>query len=142
LTTTITPLAGNQTSNPTPTFTFTAASAFAPTAPPVDALYFQFDTTQGPWTPATSTPGGDFSGTAPTLPLGTHILYAYATDGQDATSTMTTHDGGSSPLTGAISAYSFIVNSSAGPATHFLVSAPASATAGTPINLTVAAQDA
>jgi IS30 family transposase len=29
------------------------------------------------------------SGTAPTLPLGTHILYAYATDGQEATSTNT-----------------------------------------------------
>ena len=51
-----------------------------------------------------------FSGTAPTLSPGVHILYAYATDGQDATSTMTTTGGGgTSPLVGAISAYLFVV---------------------------------
>jgi YVTN family beta-propeller protein len=142
LTTTITPLADNQTSNPTPTFTFTASSSFAPTAPPVDALYFQFDTWQGPWIPATATPGAGFSGTAPTLSLGTHILYAFATDGQDATSIMTTIFGGCSPVTGAISAYQFVVNNSAGPATHFTVSAPATATAGTSFSVTVTALDA
>ncbi len=114
LTTTITPLAGNQTTNPTPTFTFTATSTFAPTAPPVDAVYFQFDTWQGPWIPATMAPGARFSGTAPTLSLGTHILYAYATDGQDATSIMTTIFGGSSPVVGAISSYLFVVNGSVG----------------------------
>jgi YVTN family beta-propeller protein len=120
LTTTITPLVGNQTANPTPTFTFSASTSFAPTAPPVDALYFQFDTWQGPWTAATSTGGGGFTGTAPTLSLGTHILYAYATDGQDATSTMTTIDGGSSPLIGAISAYLFnVVNQASAPVVSF-----------------------
>ena len=95
--------------NPTPTFSFRAKSIFLPFAPPVDGLYFQLDTWQGLWLPATSTGDGGFTGTTPTLSVGTHILYAYATDGQDATSTMTTQGGGSSPLVGAISAYLFVV---------------------------------
>ncbi|MFZ0821806.1 MAG: hypothetical protein WAM91_17215, partial [Candidatus Acidiferrales bacterium] len=107
LTNTITPLAGNTTSNTTPTFTFSASSSFAPSAPPVDALYFQFDTWQGPWMAATSTGVGAFRGTAPTLAVGVHIVYAYATDGQDATSTNTGFEDG--PVTGAISAYLFLV---------------------------------
>jgi len=52
--------------------------------------------------------------THPLLP-GVHILYAYATDGQDATSTMTTTGGGSSPLVGAISSYPFVVVPPSGP---------------------------
>ena len=114
LTTTISPLVGNKTTNPAPTFTFSASSNFAPTAPPVDGLYFQLGTWQGPWTPATSTGGGGFSGTAPTLSLGVHILYAYATDGQDASSIMTTNGngGGSSPVIGNIAAYLFLVTTS------------------------------
>jgi YVTN family beta-propeller protein len=110
LTTTITPLSGNQTSSPTPTFNFTASSTFGPTAPPVNAVYFQFDTWQGPWIATTSAPGG-FSGTAPTLAVGPHILYAYATDGQDSSSIMSNTNGGSSPLIGAIAAYTFAVSS-------------------------------
>ncbi len=108
LTVAITPLSGNVTSSPTPAFTFTASSTYAPTAPPVDALYYQFDTWQGGWTAANSagTPGS-FSATAPTLAQGTHILYAYATDGQDATSIMGGF--GSSPIIGSISAYLFTV---------------------------------
>ena len=35
------PLTGNVTSGPAPTFDFAASSTFAPTAPPVDALYYQ-----------------------------------------------------------------------------------------------------
>ena len=115
ITTTITPLTGNTTISPTPSFTFTAVNNFNPLAPaaqPVDALYFQFDTFQGPWTAATpnaTSPG--YSGTAPTLSAGTHILYAYATDGQDASST---HTGGNgigedSPLIGTIASYVFTV---------------------------------
>jgi YVTN family beta-propeller protein len=114
LTVAITPLAGNTTTSATPLFTFTAASTFAPTAPPPDALYFQFDSLQGPWTAATPnlvSPG--FSGTAPTLSSGTHTLYAYATDGQDATSVMTTSNGGSSPLVGTIASYVFTVTAQA-----------------------------
>jgi len=111
LTTTITPLPGNQTSNPTPTFTFSAASTFAPTAPTVDALYFQVDTWQGSWTSATSNGGGNFTGTTTALQAGFHFLYAYATDGQDASSIETAGNGigESSPLVGAIAAYGFLV---------------------------------
>jgi hypothetical protein len=102
-------LSGNSTDNPTPAFTFSASSSFAPIAPPVDGLYFQIDAWQGPWIPASSTGDGGFSGTSPALLPGTHILYAYAADGQDATSTMTIQGGGSSPLVGAISGYVFLV---------------------------------
>jgi YVTN family beta-propeller protein len=110
----ITPLPNNVTTSRTPAFTFTASSTYAPTAPPVDALYYQFDTWQGGWTAANSagTPGS-FSATAPTLALGTHILYGYATDGQDASSIMGSSGGfggvGSSPIIGSISAYLFTV---------------------------------
>src|SRR6266851_3823837 len=102
----------NQTTSATPSFTFTASSAFSPTAPPVDAVYFQVDTWQGPWTAATATmTPGSFTTTLPTLSLGIHILYAYATDGQDASSIMTTdgNGGGSSPVIGNIAAYLFLV---------------------------------
>jgi YVTN family beta-propeller protein len=103
-------LAGNMTTNPTPTFTFSAKNMFAPIAPAVDGLYFQVDTWQGPWRAAhLQNPLDGFRGrTHPLLP-GVHILYAYATDGQDGTSTMTTQVGGSSPLVGEISAYLFVV---------------------------------
>ena len=142
LTTTITPLVGNQTASPTPTFTFTATSTFAPTAPPVNAVDFQLDTWQGPWIAATLKPGGGFTGTAPTLGLGPHILYAYATDGQDSSSNMSNTNGGSSPLIGAISSYSFTVSTPSNAATHFSVTAPGTATAGTAFNVTVTALDA
>jgi YVTN family beta-propeller protein len=116
LTAIISPLSGNQTSSATPTFTFTASSSFAPTAPPPDAVYFQVDTWQGVWTPATaSTTTGNFTGTLPALSPGVHLLYAYATDGQDATSIQA--GGGSagasseqsSPVIGNITAYLFLV---------------------------------
>jgi YVTN family beta-propeller protein len=144
ITTTITALPGNATTDTTPTFSFSASSNFAPTAPSVNALYFQLDTWQGPWIPATSTGGGNFSGTAPTLTLGTHILFAFATDGRDSTSVLTTIFGGCSPLTGAISSYLFVVTNASGPgpATHFSVSAQSTATAGTGFNVTATALDA
>ena len=112
LTTTITPLPNNQTTNPTPTFTFTASSSFSPTTPPPGAVYFQLDTWQGAWTPASSTgTPGSFSAALPTLSLGIHILYAYATDGQDASSIQTGGNGfgQSSPVIGNIAAYLFLV---------------------------------
>src|SRR5262249_34896161 len=44
LTTTITPLAGNQTTSTTPTFTFTTSSTYSPNAPTPQSVYFQLDT--------------------------------------------------------------------------------------------------
>ena len=112
LTTTITPLTGNTSSSSAASLTFTAASTFAPNAPTPNAVYFQLDTWQGPWTAATNNGGGSFSGTTSSLQGGFHIVYAYATDGQDATSTETTSDatGKSSPLIGTITAYGFLSN--------------------------------
>jgi YVTN family beta-propeller protein len=142
-TTTIIPLSGNMTTSPTPTFSL-QATTLPSNEPPVTAVYFQFDTWQGPWLRATSVPGGGFSATAPTLSLGTHILYAFSTDGQDGTSIMTTAIGGSSPIIGLIGAYAFTVvtSSGPGPATHFMVTAPTNATAGTAFNVMVTALDA
>lgn len=100
LTTTITPLPGNQTGSPTPIFTFAAASTTA-TVP--GGVYFQVDTWQNAWTAATGT-NPSYAGTPAALQPGFHILYAFAVDGQEGTSTQA-----GSPLTGAIQAYGFLV---------------------------------
>src|ERR1019366_8237858 len=52
LTTSINPLPGNQTSSPTPAFTFSASSTFTPTATTPDTASNQVDTWQGPWSAA------------------------------------------------------------------------------------------
>jgi DNA-binding beta-propeller fold protein YncE len=100
LTTSITPLPGNETSNPTPSFTFSAQSSTM-TVP--DGMYFQVDTWQNAWTAATGS-NPSFAGTLAALQPGFHTLYAYAADGQEATSTQA-----GAPLTGAIQAYGFLV---------------------------------
>ncbi len=133
LTASITPLPGNLTFSATPTFTFGAQSTFSPTAPAPHGVFFQADTWQGPWTAATYG-GASFSGALPSLRPGYHVLFAFADDGEDATSTQL-----DSPLIGSVTAYGFLV---AAPATQFLVTAPASATAGSPIGVTVTALDA
>src|SRR5258708_10753576 len=104
LTTVITALAGNQTSIATPSFTFNAQSNFSPIAPAIGNVFFQMDTWQGAWTAATGT-GPSFTGTVAALQPGFHILYAYAGDGQQATSVQA-----GSPLIGNIAAYGFVAN--------------------------------
>jgi hypothetical protein len=102
LTTSISALTNNQTTNQTPNFTFTATSSFTPTATLPDGVYFQVDG----WLNAWNTSSGSnptFTATLASLPYGFHILYAYAGDGQEGTSNQ------SSPLTGAIQAYGFLV---------------------------------
>lgn len=101
----ITALTNNQTTSVTPTFNFTTGNAF--TTAPVDNLLFQVDTWQSPWLAGTAQGGGSFSGTTSTLQPGFHILYAYSTDGEEATSTNTGLQ--SSPLVGNITAYGFLV---------------------------------
>jgi hypothetical protein len=103
LVTAIAPLTNNQTISSTPTFNFTATSSFSPYAPTPQAVRYQLDTWQIPWLPASGT-APNFSGTTPTLSLGTHILYAFATDGQDANST-----GVAQQLIGSMAAYVFDV---------------------------------
>ena len=103
LVTTIPPFLGNTTSSVTPTF---AMSATSTTGSPVRNVYYQVDSIQGVWQAATSS-GGSYSATTATLPLGTHTMYAYATDGCDSTSINTGSQ--SSPLIGAIVSYTFTV---------------------------------
>jgi YVTN family beta-propeller protein len=105
ITTTVTPLANDQTTSLTPTFTFTATNTL--TAAPIDNLLFLEGNWQEPWLVGTSLGGGSFTGTTPKLTPGFHTLYAFATDGEEATSTNTGY--GTGPLTGNITAYSFLV---------------------------------
>jgi DNA-binding beta-propeller fold protein YncE len=99
----IQPLAGNRTNDPTPTFTFTAIDHFGK----VDGVLFQVDTWQGEWTAAAPQASGQWRGTVQEmLQKGGHILYAYETDGQEATSTNTGDQ--SSPIIGNMTAYEFL----------------------------------
>ena len=109
LNTAITALPGDRAASPTPSFTLTATSTFAPTAPAVQAIYYQMDTQSGAWTLAGSGASATFN--TPALSGGLHTLFAYASDGQDATSTNTGLH--SSPLPGAIAAYTFVVQNTA-----------------------------
>lgn len=113
LVTSIDALPGNVTLTSTPTFTFTAANSFAaepvfipgnvhktvkplfsntPAAPLgssglVTHVYYQIDTWEGRWIEALPV-CGDFAATvSPALRQGTHVVYAYATDGEESHST-------------------------------------------------------
>jgi YVTN family beta-propeller protein len=83
------------------TFTFAPANGAGGAA--ANAVYFQLDSWGNAWTQA-SRSGSAFSATLNGLLPGFHILYAYATDGQEATSTQP-----SSPVVGGIQAYGFLV---------------------------------
>jgi len=107
LTTNITPLEGHATIVPRTTFGFTASSTYSPTTPAVRQIYYQVDTWIGPWLKA-SPAGASGSGRTPTLLPGTHLLFAFAVDGQEATSINTGQ--GSSPIIGQISVYHFLMN--------------------------------
>lgn len=98
LQTTIQPLANNSTVSATPTFNFTATSTYTPTAPLVQQIYYQLDAITGPWLKA-SPMGGAASGVSPPLIGGMHVVYAFATDGQEAAA--------GSPVPGQVSAYAF-----------------------------------
>jgi YVTN family beta-propeller protein len=104
LDTAIAPLKGNVTTSLTPTFSFTTDSEFSPYAPPVQGVYYQFDTWQGPWQPASGQAPSFTATPAKPLSLGTHILYAYAVDPQAANST-----GMAQNFVGRMTAYVFTV---------------------------------
>lgn len=107
LTVNVTPLPGNTSVSPTPSFPFTASSAFTPNAPPVQKVWYQFDTRQGSWKEASFSTGTGVIYDAVPLPKGSHILYTFAVDGQDAASTG--GGGQASPLVGVISAIPFTI---------------------------------
>ncbi|MGA8761365.1 MAG: hypothetical protein WB562_00620, partial [Candidatus Sulfotelmatobacter sp.] len=102
------PLPLNETNNPTPTFSLTATDTFAPNPTVIDGVLYQVDTMQGAWLKAKNIGAGKYKGRiANPLALGMHILYAYATDGQEGTVTNT--DPGASPLVGSVAAYAFLI---------------------------------
>ena len=134
ITTTIQPLAGNQTANLVPTFTFNTSNTL--TGAPVENVFYQIDTWQGTWTPATNQGSGTFTATTPALLPGYHILYAYATDGQDSGSTITGAQ--NSPLVGNIAAYGFAEVAQTGGGTGANVS-PSALSFGTQAKATTSA---
>lgn len=110
----------------TPSFTFTAASSSSASSSGAENVYFQVDSLQGPWIAATRN-GEMFTG-MPSSPLssGAHILYAYTSDGQGASST-----GGPHGLVGQIAGKLFTAATpdTTGPLTSIV---PNSALAGGP----------
>ncbi|MGB9336226.1 MAG: Ig-like domain repeat protein [Candidatus Acidiferrales bacterium] len=110
--TNITPLTGNASSTTTPTFTFSATNELSEKTPPpsttfapIAQIYYQVDTLQETWTPTKAQSG--FSATLAPLTPGVHTLYAFATDGEDSTSTISGVQSG--PTVGAIASYQFLV---------------------------------
>ncbi|MFY9910337.1 MAG: chitobiase/beta-hexosaminidase C-terminal domain-containing protein [Candidatus Sulfotelmatobacter sp.] len=106
---TISGLAIFSTYNNSPSFTATANSNYAPTAPAPSALYYQLDTTQGPWQPAVSTGPGGYSFSLATVPQGVHIVYAYSVYGDEGTAESSGYSTGNSPESSTTAAYTFAV---------------------------------
>jgi len=109
LTTTILTFDNNTVFTSLPTFSFTAQNHLTGSTP-ITGVYFQVDTWQGVWNP-TKLSGGvyvpQFPLAAP-IPPGFHMLYAFATSGDDA-STSSFVGLQSSPLVGPIASYGFLV---------------------------------
>jgi len=111
LTTVITPLINNASTVGNPTLAYTVSSAYAPTAPPVQRLYYQVDTWTGPWQVATPSGGGG-SFAIPAQTGGIHTVYAFAGDGQESASINTGF--GASPIPGSITAYTLLIPTTPG----------------------------
>jgi DNA-binding beta-propeller fold protein YncE len=63
---------------------FSATTSFAPVALPIQRVYYQVDAIDGEWTAAS--PAGPLGSAAITgLAPGSHVIHAFATDGQEAT---------------------------------------------------------
>src|SRR5271156_5794250 len=109
LQTTINPLPANTTNTTSPTFTFSTLNSLS--SAPVTGVYYQVDTQQGPWSTAIASGGGNFSGAPSSITPGFHILYAYATDGEDGAAgdsgPLSAQNG---PLVGTIASYGFLVS--------------------------------
>jgi YVTN family beta-propeller protein len=99
----------NSTNTTSPAFTFSATNGL--TSAPVTGVYYQVDTQQGQWSAAITSGGGNFSGAASGITPGFHILYAYATDGEDgAAGNSGAYSAQNGPLVGAIASYGFLVS--------------------------------
>src|ERR1700683_3353641 len=100
-------LPANATNTTSPTFTFSATNGLS--TAPVTGVYFQVDSQQGQWTAAVAN-GNVFTGVASRITPGFHILYAYATDGEDgAAGNSGAYSAQNGPLVGAITYYGFLV---------------------------------
>lgn len=104
-------LAGNLTANMSPSFTLTAADGLDPNSPPVENVYYRFDTLAGPWAGARSNGDGTFTVT-PAMPLqpGFHVLLAWAANGGENSLSGSFFNGGASPLISPIVRYGFYVS--------------------------------
>ena len=104
----IAPFPGNITGILTPTFQLSAA----PLAPPVQAMYMQIDTWQGPWMAAAASDGsGQFTATLRTpLQPGVHIAYAWADPQDDPPATGFQNQISATPIISNIAAYVFVVS--------------------------------
>jgi len=98
----------------TPTFNFTASSSFSPFAPPIDNLFFQFDSWEGPWSSASAAGANAFSA-SPSLQPGAHFLYAFATDSRETSSGISQKS--VAPFTGNITSYLFVAGATILPLT-------------------------
>ena len=107
--TTITPLPNNQASADA-NLTLDASSGFSPNAPGIRKVYFQLDSKAGAW--RTAAGSGPYTASFTGLATGTHTLYAFATDGQDAPLYTSS---ASAPLIGTIASYTFTVGDVAPP---------------------------
>jgi YVTN family beta-propeller protein len=110
LSVTINGLPGNLTTSPSPSLTLTAADGLDPNSPPVENVYYRFDTLAGPWFAATANADGTFTAT-PSAPLtpGLHVLLAYVLNGGESSLADSFNFWGDSPLTSPIARYGFYV---------------------------------
>jgi YVTN family beta-propeller protein len=99
----IVPFTGNTVAGTNTALSFYVSNQYSPTSLPVRTVYYQLDTLNSQWLEASSA-NGAWTGVLASLSPGEHVLYAYAADGQDASSSP-----GASPIIGGLAAYSFIV---------------------------------
>lgn len=130
LTTTITPLPGDQGSADV-TITLQASSGFAPNALPIRKVYWQLDGIAGAWQAASGSGAGPYTASLTGLAPGSHTIRAFAVDGQDAPFNTGPQ---SAPLVGAIASYTFTVG--AAPSTTSLAASAATSVSGQPVTFT------
>ncbi|HEX4020256.1 MAG TPA: MBG domain-containing protein [Acidobacteriaceae bacterium] len=137
-----------QTTNPQPGFTLTPASSYTSSAPysgitatnpTPTAVYYQVDTWQGQWLPASNNGGVYSTNIATALPLGKHILYSYAVYGREGTPESSSGGASSAPEIGQIQSTLFFVTedqSAPSATTTTLTASPTSVKQGQSVALT------
>ncbi|MBP7686428.1 MAG: hypothetical protein KA765_00895, partial [Thermoflexales bacterium] len=103
----ITPLPDNFNRLAAPFFILTPLDQYRPNQSIGHQVYYQVDTWQGQWLTAAYANNNQWTAAPTALQNGIHILYAYATDGQDAGSINPSPS--YSPVIGSIAAYVFLV---------------------------------